>query len=346
MEVRSSCGRRESGLGHFLRWQGESQSNRDIVNLESIPCEATLVHCYFEVVMCRKNHRITDQKYKGNSYSYHHPSAFSFRLFFLENIGSLFVCVELANFPLVSIKVLLDVKELTTEVVNDCRRINPEPFNELASEKQDLGDSLQPCVHNEVEILHCLQQSHSPALGIQMTLESGQRGVNSQFFDYELSILGDARPVLGHFGTIGQDSHYFLMEVGSFHNILSCYCWGIGSANHHSQMGCLALEFGCTIQRGIVNLGFKPDCKVSKLCTSQHLKKKEAPIVPMMAAPEPQEPGKGKVELEDHVTLEYNYAKLRIQERLAIEGIKNKILYESTHLDPERKQTNGGGNNN
>ncbi|XP_010851246.1 PREDICTED: cytochrome c oxidase protein 20 homolog [Bison bison bison] len=38
----------------------------------------------------------------------------------------------------------------------------------------------------------------------------------------------------------------------------------------------------------------------------------------------------------------YNYAKLRIQERLAREGIKNKILYESTHLDPARKQTNGG----
>uniref|UniRef100_A0A8C5P0P1 Cytochrome c oxidase assembly protein COX20, mitochondrial n=1 Tax=Jaculus jaculus TaxID=51337 RepID=A0A8C5P0P1_JACJA len=33
----------------------------------------------------------------------------------------------------------------------------------------------------------------------------------------------------------------------------------------------------------------------------------------------------------------YNYAKQRIQERIAREGIKNKILYESTHLDPERK---------
>ncbi|XP_065791670.1 cytochrome c oxidase assembly protein COX20, mitochondrial isoform X1 [Muntiacus reevesi] len=42
----------------------------------------------------------------------------------------------------------------------------------------------------------------------------------------------------------------------------------------------------------------------------------------------------------------YNYAKLRIQERLAREGIKNKILYESTHLDPARKQTNGGGSSN
>ncbi|XP_058389500.1 cytochrome c oxidase assembly protein COX20, mitochondrial isoform X1 [Diceros bicornis minor] len=41
----------------------------------------------------------------------------------------------------------------------------------------------------------------------------------------------------------------------------------------------------------------------------------------------------------------YNYAKLRIQERIAREGIKNKILYESTHLDPERKQTNGNSSN-
>ncbi|XP_069879279.1 cytochrome c oxidase assembly protein COX20, mitochondrial [Dipodomys merriami] len=36
----------------------------------------------------------------------------------------------------------------------------------------------------------------------------------------------------------------------------------------------------------------------------------------------------------------YNYAKQRIQERIAREGIKNKILYESTPLDPERKQAN------
>ncbi|XP_077024628.1 cytochrome c oxidase assembly protein COX20, mitochondrial [Tamandua tetradactyla] len=36
----------------------------------------------------------------------------------------------------------------------------------------------------------------------------------------------------------------------------------------------------------------------------------------------------------------YNNAKLRIKERIAREGIKNKILYESTHLDPERKRTN------
>lgn len=41
----------------------------------------------------------------------------------------------------------------------------------------------------------------------------------------------------------------------------------------------------------------------------------------------------------------YNYAKLRIQERIAREGIKNKILYESTHLDPDRKQTNGNSSN-
>ncbi|KAB0372480.1 hypothetical protein FD755_016272, partial [Muntiacus reevesi] len=32
---------------------------------------------------------------------------------------------------------------------------------------------------------------------------------------------------------------------------------------------------------------------------------------------------------------------LRIQERLAREGIKNKIIYESAHLDPERKQITG-----
>uniref|UniRef100_A0A8C2WE02 Cytochrome c oxidase assembly protein COX20, mitochondrial n=1 Tax=Chinchilla lanigera TaxID=34839 RepID=A0A8C2WE02_CHILA len=36
----------------------------------------------------------------------------------------------------------------------------------------------------------------------------------------------------------------------------------------------------------------------------------------------------------------YNYAKERIQQRIAREGMKNKILYESTSLDPERKQTN------
>ncbi|XP_032724429.1 cytochrome c oxidase assembly protein COX20, mitochondrial-like [Lontra canadensis] len=37
----------------------------------------------------------------------------------------------------------------------------------------------------------------------------------------------------------------------------------------------------------------------------------------------------------------YTYAKLRILERIARIGIKNKILYESTQLDPERKQTYG-----
>ncbi|XP_051003934.1 cytochrome c oxidase assembly protein COX20, mitochondrial isoform X1 [Acomys russatus] len=36
----------------------------------------------------------------------------------------------------------------------------------------------------------------------------------------------------------------------------------------------------------------------------------------------------------------YNFAKQKIQERIAREGIKNKILYESTHLDPERKIKN------
>lgn len=34
----------------------------------------------------------------------------------------------------------------------------------------------------------------------------------------------------------------------------------------------------------------------------------------------------------------YNYAKQRIQERIAREGMKNKI-YETTHFDPERKPT-------
>uniref|UniRef100_A0A8D2FCL8 Cytochrome c oxidase assembly protein COX20, mitochondrial n=1 Tax=Theropithecus gelada TaxID=9565 RepID=A0A8D2FCL8_THEGE len=33
----------------------------------------------------------------------------------------------------------------------------------------------------------------------------------------------------------------------------------------------------------------------------------------------------------------YNYAKQRIRERIAREEIKKKILYEGTHLDPERK---------
>ncbi|XP_006157342.1 cytochrome c oxidase assembly protein COX20, mitochondrial [Tupaia chinensis] len=40
----------------------------------------------------------------------------------------------------------------------------------------------------------------------------------------------------------------------------------------------------------------------------------------------------------------YNHAKQRIQERIAREGIKNMILYESTHLDPERKQSNSNRN--
>ncbi|XP_001377444.2 cytochrome c oxidase assembly protein COX20, mitochondrial isoform X2 [Monodelphis domestica] len=34
----------------------------------------------------------------------------------------------------------------------------------------------------------------------------------------------------------------------------------------------------------------------------------------------------------------YNFAKQRIQQRIIQEGIKNKILFESTHLDPERKE--------
>ncbi|XP_038616910.1 cytochrome c oxidase assembly protein COX20, mitochondrial isoform X2 [Tachyglossus aculeatus] len=39
----------------------------------------------------------------------------------------------------------------------------------------------------------------------------------------------------------------------------------------------------------------------------------------------------------------YNYAKLKIQERIALKGMKNKVLYESTHLDPERKKASSDG---
>uniref|UniRef100_A0A8D2H3P8 Cytochrome c oxidase assembly protein COX20, mitochondrial n=1 Tax=Urocitellus parryii TaxID=9999 RepID=A0A8D2H3P8_UROPR len=42
----------------------------------------------------------------------------------------------------------------------------------------------------------------------------------------------------------------------------------------------------------------------------------------------------------------YNYAKTRIQERIAIEGIKNRILYENTHLYPERKQIDSSSSSN
>ena len=44
--------------------------------------------------------------------------------------------------------------------------------------------------------------------------------------------------------------------------------------------------------------------KMNIVSSFQEKAAQEAPTVPMMAAPEPQEPGKGKVELEDHVTLE------------------------------------------
>ncbi|XP_024646394.1 cytochrome c oxidase assembly protein COX20, mitochondrial isoform X2 [Macaca nemestrina] len=40
----------------------------------------------------------------------------------------------------------------------------------------------------------------------------------------------------------------------------------------------------------------------------------------------------------------YNYAKQRIRERIAREEIKNKILYEGTHLDPERKHNSNSSN--
>ncbi|XP_077879087.1 cytochrome c oxidase assembly protein COX20, mitochondrial [Ictidomys tridecemlineatus] len=42
----------------------------------------------------------------------------------------------------------------------------------------------------------------------------------------------------------------------------------------------------------------------------------------------------------------YNHAKQRIQERIAREGIKNQILYESTHLDPQRKQISSSSSSN
>uniref|UniRef100_A0A8C9P1W3 Cytochrome c oxidase assembly protein COX20, mitochondrial n=1 Tax=Spermophilus dauricus TaxID=99837 RepID=A0A8C9P1W3_SPEDA len=43
---------------------------------------------------------------------------------------------------------------------------------------------------------------------------------------------------------------------------------------------------------------------------------------------------------------QYNYAKTRIQERIAIEGTKNRILYENTHLYPERKQIDSSSSSN
>ncbi|CAD7688845.1 unnamed protein product [Nyctereutes procyonoides] len=48
---------------------------------------------------------------------------------------------------------------------------------------------------------------------------------------------------------------------------------------------------------------------------------------------------------DDADPIVYKYVKLRIQERIAREEIKNKILHESTHLDPERKQTNDNSSN-
>nr|XP_007988199.1 cytochrome c oxidase assembly protein COX20, mitochondrial isoform X3 [Chlorocebus sabaeus] len=40
----------------------------------------------------------------------------------------------------------------------------------------------------------------------------------------------------------------------------------------------------------------------------------------------------------------YNYAKQRIRQRIAREEIKKKILYEGTHLDPERKHNSNSSN--
>ncbi|KYO23849.1 protein FAM36A isoform B [Alligator mississippiensis] len=39
----------------------------------------------------------------------------------------------------------------------------------------------------------------------------------------------------------------------------------------------------------------------------------------------------------------YNYAKLRIQQRIIQEGMKNKIIYEGTQFDPEIKEKNNQG---
>ncbi|TFK03230.1 Cytochrome c oxidase protein 20-like protein [Platysternon megacephalum] len=41
----------------------------------------------------------------------------------------------------------------------------------------------------------------------------------------------------------------------------------------------------------------------------------------------------------------YNHAKLRIQQRIIQEGMRNKILYESSDFDPERKQNSNLGSN-
>ncbi|XP_067277488.1 cytochrome c oxidase assembly protein COX20, mitochondrial [Pseudorasbora parva] len=35
----------------------------------------------------------------------------------------------------------------------------------------------------------------------------------------------------------------------------------------------------------------------------------------------------------------YNNAKLRVQQRIIQDGIKNKVIYEGTNLDPTRKKT-------
>lgn len=41
----------------------------------------------------------------------------------------------------------------------------------------------------------------------------------------------------------------------------------------------------------------------------------------------------------------YNNAKLRMQQKLIKDGLKNKVMYEGTSLDPTRKQNSsqGGG---
>ncbi|XP_030412891.1 cytochrome c oxidase assembly protein COX20, mitochondrial [Gopherus evgoodei] len=41
----------------------------------------------------------------------------------------------------------------------------------------------------------------------------------------------------------------------------------------------------------------------------------------------------------------YNHAKLRIQQRIIQEGMRNKLLYEGSEFDPERKQNSNLENN-
>nr|XP_033794598.1 cytochrome c oxidase assembly protein COX20, mitochondrial [Geotrypetes seraphini]XP_033794599.1 cytochrome c oxidase assembly protein COX20, mitochondrial [Geotrypetes seraphini]XP_033794600.1 cytochrome c oxidase assembly protein COX20, mitochondrial [Geotrypetes seraphini]XP_033794601.1 cytochrome c oxidase assembly protein COX20, mitochondrial [Geotrypetes seraphini]XP_033794602.1 cytochrome c oxidase assembly protein COX20, mitochondrial [Geotrypetes seraphini] len=42
----------------------------------------------------------------------------------------------------------------------------------------------------------------------------------------------------------------------------------------------------------------------------------------------------------------YNHAKLRLQQKMIRKGMKNKILYEGTSLDPDRRQKDDNQGNN